>query len=331
VNMSQSISEVSAMIAEANLAPNVHNTQPTRWRLETDGSILVLEDTTRRLKVGDPSGRDADVSHGAAIEGLALAASRQGLGVAVEPLQGSSPGDLRPAARLSFVEGRGPDELARSVGLRRTYRGAFASTRSGAALDLLAMADDVTLLRKEGDIANIAALNDTASLRSYRHAPFRAELLSWMRLSRSDPRWNLDGMNAEALEMSRFEAAGAGFVLARGVFEIIDRFGIASPLVAEAPIVRSAEAIALFHRPETETPLETGRRFYRFLLEVTAQGLSAAPMAVLADDPLAESEIRQSFGIPPNRRLITAFRLGVAPRHPTGPKPRLPLETLMVT
>jgi nitroreductase len=328
--MSRSASDVTALVAEASLAPSVHNTQPTRWRLEADGGILVLEDTLRRLPVGDPSGRDADVSHGAAIEGFALAASRQGLGIAVEPLSGSATAGLRPVARLALVTDHAPDELVRPVLLRRTYRGPFAPARAGTALDPLEMADDVILLRKGSDIAHIAALNDAASLRSYRHAPFRAELLSWMRLSRSDPRWDTDGLNAEALEMSRFEAAAAGFVLSRGVFEIIDRIGVAGPLIGEAPIVRSAEAIALFHRPEAETPLETGRRFYRFWLEVAVLGLSMAPMAVLADDPLAASEIRLSFGVPPNRRLITAFRLGFAPRHPTGPKPRLPLDTLMV-
>lgn len=328
--MNQFDSEVTALVAEASLAPSVHNTQPTRWRLAADGSILVLEDTLRRLKIGDPTGRDADVSHGAAIEGFALAASCRGFGVAVEPLLGPPLAELRPVARLSLVTGQTPDELAQPARLRRTYRGAFAPARTGTALDSLERADDVILLRKASDIAQIAALNDAASLRLYRHAPFRAELLSWMRLSRSDPRWSIDGLNAEAMEMSRLEAAGASFVLARGVFETLDRIGVAGPLIAEAPVVRSAEAIALFHRPEAETPLETGRRFYRFWLEIAALGLSAAPMAVLADDPLAASEIRLSFGLPLDRRLITAFRLGLAPRHPTGPKPRLPLDTLLV-
>ena len=328
--MSQFVSEATAMVAEANLAPNVHNTQPTRWRLEADGSITVLEDTLRRLIVGDPSGRDADVSHGAAIEGFALAASRQGLGVIVEPLQGPPVADLRPVARLSLVAGGAPDVLAHSVQLRRTYRGAFTSAHTVKTLGPLESADDVILLRKKDEIAHIAALNDAATLRCYRHAPFRAELLSWMRLSRSHPLWDVDGLNAEALEMSRFIAGGAGLVMARGVFEVIDSIGMAAPLVAEAPIVRTAEAIALFHRPETEAPLVTGRRFYRFLLEVTALGLSAAPMAVLADDVQAASEVRLRFGLPLDRRRITAFRLGLAPHRDMKSKPRLPADALIV-
>ena len=32
--MSLTAHDLAALAAEANLAPNVHNTQPTRWRLE---------------------------------------------------------------------------------------------------------------------------------------------------------------------------------------------------------------------------------------------------------------------------------------------------------
>src|SRR5262249_39715024 len=75
--------QLENLVAEANLAPSVHNTQPTRWRLADDGSVLIFEDTSRRLTIGDPSGRDAAVSHGAAIEGFALAAGVLGQRVIV--------------------------------------------------------------------------------------------------------------------------------------------------------------------------------------------------------------------------------------------------------
>ena len=151
-----------------------------------------------------------------------------------------------------------------------------------------------------------------------------------MRLSRRDPRWSQDGLNAGAMEMSPFEAAVAGQVLRQGVFEALDRIGVAPGLVAEAKVVRSAEAVALFHRPEGEPPLATGRRFYRLWLQCAGAGLSAAPMAVLADDPQAREAIRRAFDVPDGRRLITAFRLGVPPKVLKDPKPRLPLQTLIV-
>ena len=46
------------LIAEASLAPSVHNIQPTRWRLLSGDTILLLEDGQRRLPAADPSGYD---------------------------------------------------------------------------------------------------------------------------------------------------------------------------------------------------------------------------------------------------------------------------------
>jgi hypothetical protein len=319
--------DLEALVAEANLAPSVHNTQPTRWRIEPDGRILVLEDAARRLPVGDPTGRDAQVSHGAAIEGFALACGARGRAVVVDPVTEPTVQGLRAVARLTLAGEAHADPLRRLVPLRRTYRGAFV--RSDARVDGL-IADDVTLVTDVRAMADIARLNDEASLRTFRDAPYRAELVSWMRLSSRHPNWSLDGLNAEAMEMSSFEAAGAGFVLRPRVFEIVDGLGLARLLTGEIRVVRSAAAIVLFHRPIGEDPMQTGRRFYRLWLEFAALGLSAAPMAVLADDPVARDALSTRCGLPRHRQLITAFRLGVAPTRDLSPKPRLPARQLIV-
>jgi hypothetical protein len=318
-----------ALVETANLAPSVHNTQPTRWRLSGDGSVVVLEDTTRRLPVADPSGRDAAVSHGAAIEGFVLACGAAGTAVNVEPLEGPAEAGLRPVARLTLSGDGAADPLGVYVAARRSYRGVFAK---GAPpnMDLLTGADDVTLVSTPAGVKRLAQLNDEGALRTYRDAAYRGELRSWTRLSRSHPNWPLDGLNAEALEMSSFQAAGASVVLAPRVFEALDRIGVAPLLVAEAAVVRSAQAIALFHRPATEDPLLTGRRFYRLWLEFESLGLSAAPMSVLADDVEISTIIGREFALPAGHRLINAFRLGFPPARTLGPKPRLPRATLVV-
>ena len=55
------------MVAEANLAPSVHNTQPARWQFEGD-VIRLYAHLESCLKVGDPEFRDAGLSCGAALE-----------------------------------------------------------------------------------------------------------------------------------------------------------------------------------------------------------------------------------------------------------------------
>jgi hypothetical protein len=313
-----------ALVAEASLSPSVHNTQPTRWRLTPDGRVQVLEDESRRLPVGDPDRRDLNVSHGSAVEGFCLAAGRRGLSVDVRH-------DGVGVAELTVRPDEVSDPLAASLTQRRTYRGKFeGGAGAPAALARLVQSEDLIIVQTPEAIAELARLYDEASLRWFRNASYRAELVSWMRLSRRHPFWSLDGLNAEAMEMSGIEAAGAGVVLRPGVFETLDHVGLAGALVAEAAVVRSASAIVLFHRPANETPFDTGRRFHRAWLGFTQVGLSAAPMAVLADDVGARERVKTNFNIGDDRRLITAFRLGIAPDRDLAPKPRLGLDVLIV-
>jgi hypothetical protein len=315
---------LQALVAEASLAPSVHNIQPTRWRPE-DGRVVVSADPARRLPIGDPEGRDVAVSHGCSVEGFRIAAASRGLSADIAT---GGP----EVAILTLSAGAEADPLAASVATRRTYRGRFeASTSTREACARLAeTCPDLVVVQQEGAIADLAALYDDASLRWFRRADYRAELVSWMRLSRRHADWARDGLNAEAMEMSAFEAAGAGFVLRPGVFEALDKVGLAGSLVAEAPVVRTATAVALFHRPVDEPPFETGRRFYRVWLAFTEAGLSASPMAVLADDETASASLKAEYGLGPDRRLITAFRLGLAPARRLTPKPRLPVESLIL-
>lgn len=316
------------IVERANLAPSVHNTQPTRWRRMEDGSVLVLEDVTRRLHVADAAGRDAAVSHGSAIEGFALACAELGRAVEVEKLDAPEQGGLRPVARLTFGGDATRDPLSSFVDRRRSYRGTFA--KGAAVVDAAPLlGTDVTLVSTPTGIARIAELNDVGAMRTYRDKAYRRELVSWLRLSRRDPRYPLDGLSAEAMEMSSVQAAGAGIILAPRVFEALDAIGIASALVAEAAAVRSAQTIVLFHRPIAEDPLFTGRRFYRLWLEFAKIGLAAAPMSVLADDADIRATIVREFALPEERRLINAFRLGVPPSRTEPARARLQRQTLI--
>ena len=72
-----SIELLRALVAEARLAPSVHNVQPSRWRLKGN-RLLLLGDLTRAIPVADPAGRDWRLSHGAHLEGLSLALAARG-------------------------------------------------------------------------------------------------------------------------------------------------------------------------------------------------------------------------------------------------------------
>lgn len=304
-----------SLVAAANRAPSVHNIQPARFRFDDARTITLLEDPTRRLFVGDPSGNDNLKSLGAALEGLALALSQRGLGLEVRDATGEN-----EVARLVITGGAAPDALATLAETRASYRGVFGPSDDEARRSVAVVAErcpDLHVISTEHAISELASLYDKTNTQVVREPAYRAELLSWMRLSKRHPAYARDGLNAEHMSLSPFEAGAAGLVLGKG-FRALDAIGLAGPLISEASRVRSATALALFHRPASEPELETGRRFYRVWLEIERAGLALCPMSVLADVPQSAARLLSGHGIAQDRKLVTVFRIGRRP-----PKARL--------
>lgn len=318
------------LVAEARLAPSVHNIQPTRWRREGDG-ILVLADETRRLPVADPSGHDVRLSHGAAIEGLSLALGLRGLRIAGIETAVDGLAAQGEVARITLASGGEADPLAASVASRSSWRGAFRrrDPELPPRLAHLAQArDDLVVIGETQAVSGVADLADRAAFHFLCDDAHRGELLHWMRLSRADPRYGLDGLNAEALALGRIEAVAASLVLGP-LFPALRRIGLAAPLTSERGKTSSG-AIALFHRPFGEDPLETGRAFYRAWLAMERAGLAACPISVLADWPPSNRSLAQRFAVPTDRRLVNVFRVGAATcRNPTR-HARLAVQDLIV-
>lgn len=320
------------LIAEASLAPSVHNIQPTRWRLLAADTVLLLEDERRRLPAADPSGHDVRLSHGAALEGLSLAFGRHGLRIAQVALDDrpDEASGLRRIARLTLATGGAIDPLASAVAGRRSWRGRFqpADAELRDSLQKLAAEPGLLILPPGSAVAEIAELADRAGFHFLCEDAHRRELLAWMRLSRSDPRYRRDGLNAEAMALGSIEAMGASLVLGP-LFPILKRLGLAEPLTRERSKTASG-AIALFHRPEGEDPLEIGRAFYRAWLAMATQGLGACPISVLADWPVSSAALVARHPLPTGRRLVNVFRLGRVPSGSGTARARLPLGELIV-
>lgn len=318
------------LVAEARLAPSVHNIQPTRWRREGD-AIFVLADETRSLPVADPSGHDVRLSHGAAIEGLSLALGLRGLRIGgIETAVDGMPGQ-GVVARIALAPGGEADPLAGAVASRASWRGAFRQ-RDPDLPSRLAHLDDVTddlvIIGETDAVSEVADLADRAAFHFLCDDAHRRELLHWMRLSRADPRYGLDGLDAQALALGRIEAIAASLVLGP-LFPALRRVGLAAPLTSERGKTASG-AIALFHRPIGEDVLQTGRAFYRAWLAMERAGLAACPISVLADWPLSNAALVERFAVPSDRRLVNVFRMGSPPQQGPARHARLALHDLIV-
>lgn len=311
-------SALENIVRRANLAPSVHNTQPARWRFEADGTVSIFADKSRFLTVGDLQGRDAALSCGAAVEGTVMALADMGLEtVSIEELWQTDTGQtgLKPVARLVPRDGGKADPLSPCIERRATWRGGFEpipSSTSTALREWAIQRDDIALATAKADLEMLASLNDDVSLRFYRREPYRLELVHWMRLTSTHPDYARDGLNLEALRLNRLEAQAARLGLATPLFGVLDALGIAKLMLGERNRTLTSAAVVLFHRPRSETPFSTGRAFYRLWLELTHLGLSAWPMAALADDPEAAAECCSRFGIGEDRRLINLLRVGRA-------------------
>jgi nitroreductase len=319
------------LVAEARLAPSVHNIQPTRWRQRADGRLTLVDDTTVRAPVADPGGHDVLISHGAALEGMSLALNRRGLALAeVTSAEQAPPPPHTTLRTLTIAETPVSDSLLASVPRRMSWRGRFApSPDDDAALARIAAAPDVICISDRSVIADIAGWADQAEFSFVRHDDYRRELLDWMRLSQNHPRYLWDGLNREALAMNAAEATAARFVLGP-LFAPLDRFGLAAPLLSDRAKTASAAAILLFCRPRDEDPLTTGRYFYRAWLEIDRAGLAACPISALVDHPGFNDKLRSIGKIGDGLRLVNVFRAG-RPSEPLLPRHfRLPVDRLIL-
>lgn len=320
------------LVAASLASPSVHNVQPARWRIEREGrhgALVLLEDTTRRLAVGDPRGRDASMSLGAAAEGVAIAATGEGLSTRIERLSGNGKGRLHPIARLTFKARAKPDPLLEVLPDRASWRGAFEpptlADRNNAAV---LAGEDRKIVTETRLIADIAGRYDAASFAIMEDQPFRAELTHWMRLRSRHPDWARDGLNAAAMQLSAIEALAAGAVLGP-LFRPLAAIGLAPALLAEAKGFANAAGVALFHRPLGEDPFDSGRAFHRLWLEIDAAGFGANVLAALADHPPTAAALTRDYELPEDHRLVSAFRIGLR-SGPAFARARLPLDEVLL-
>ena len=96
------------------LAPSSHNTQPWKFRIESNRIDLFM-DEERWLKVCDGDQRELHISLGCCLENLLVAADHFGLGHQVEYLPDSS--EPLHAASVEFMDGA-PERDDGTIALR---------------------------------------------------------------------------------------------------------------------------------------------------------------------------------------------------------------------
>lgn len=314
------------VVAEANQAPSVHNAQPARWRLRKD-VIEIGADLRLTLPQADPDGHAIGLSCGAAVEATVLACKARGLIVHVVDHWADNDRHTwrghRLAAQIYLSEDGAPDGLYDQLPLRFTWRGPFVT---GPPRLFGWSRTDTTLVLDAPTRTWLAECNDLASHAILNRAPFRRELLSWMRLDPAHPRWGADGLSAAALQMPRDVARKLRFGFGPA-WSLLRMFGATKQMIAEKDVTLTAPVIAAFHVPRETTDTQAGRAYLRLWLEATRLGFAGWPMAALTDYAPVRDDITRRLNITSDRRLVQLIRFG----KPTGERPlsaRRPIEEI---
>jgi nitroreductase len=334
------------LVEEAGRAPSVHNIQPARWRFVPESEELLLYRAKERvLPVADPTCRDVRTSLGAAFEGMALALSRRGLGLGAPELarrseatttagcEATTTASCDLVARARLCSGVATDPLEAWVATRRAFRGRFEPA-TAAELETLRSrctpAADVRLVYERRAIEELARSYERASYDFLSEPAYLREFYGWCRFSPAHPAWGRDGLNADCMALSGLERRAAALFLRPAPFAVLRNLGLARVLVSEAAQIRSSSALLLFCPPYAADRFDSGRRFYRLWLEITAAGFRLCPLSALTDDPREARVLASAHSLPPGHMLVNVFRLGPVRGTPAARSARLPAGELLV-
>ena len=317
-----------ALIGAAILAPSHWNAQP--WRFEVDGGELRLVlDETRLSPLDDPDQRFAQMSLGASLENLLVAARAWGQQPEVRYLPwGPSPrpGASLVAATVSWTPGERAHDRALFAAIpeRRSNPYGF----DGRAIPAESRNQ---LLAQVGEEVRVHWLEDRTDLRAVGELVHDAielvqgdrraqtERLRWLRDSDRDARTHGDGMTAERLGLGGPARWFSGHSLQpRSLFY---GWGAASLAKDVRELVRGSGALALLTLPARSAAgwIVGGQAYERLALRATSLGLAQHPLAAPIQSERHRGLIARRFQAEGEEPLLLV-RLGHA--HAPSPTPR---------
>jgi hypothetical protein len=326
-------------LSYALLAPNPHNRQPWKVRLEGEDALTLFCDLERRLPVTDPYDRQITIGCGAFLELLSIAAAQEGYRAEITPFpEGETPAslDARPVAHVRFISGEArPDPLFVQIPARRSNKETYEARDVPAPeMDSLLSAGRVFGLAAGGAVSGpmVERLRDLTGKAQYLEMitpkPMQ-ESVDLMRIGAREVAANPDGIELEGPLFAFGKLAG-----------VINRRTLADP-ASEAfrqgvamyeGLARSARAFGWLTNANAlrSDQIDAGRAYVRLNLKATEIGLAVHPWSQsLQEYPEMADLYREVHGlVGGGQRVQMLFRVGYA--RPVPPTPRWGLESHLV-
>ncbi|MFK4024555.1 Acg family FMN-binding oxidoreductase [Streptomyces albogriseolus] len=310
---------VTTLVAEATLAPSMHNAQPWRFRFLTGERLLLLyADLERAMPRSDPGDRALHIGCGAALLNMRVAAAHAGLAPEVRLLPEPQDPLLLAAVRLTEQTGRArDDELARlhaAIRQRHTSRHPFAEKDVPEDVrtmlrDAAARESATLLFPGAWHAETVLDLIRDAESRDVMDADAREDLIRWTRLG-AEADTAVDGVPEYAFGPRKRDGrapvrdfAGRRPVADRGTttFEYTPHLALLST---------SGDGPADW--------LRAGQALERVLLEATLADLATS----LTSHALETPELRLLVRDPASGtgQVQMVLRIGYGPRGPATPR-----------
>ena len=305
------------LVHYAVLAPSSHNSQPWLSNLH-ENHIDLIADRSRALPVVDPFDRELIISCGAALALLQTAALGLGCRSTVHQFPAAGQPDLLASFYLDQRQEPSTQDrdLLRAILIRRTSRLAFGPkpipvAQQQAIVDVAAKAGGrVCWIEEPKDRKRFAELVMAADRAQFENTPFRRELASWIRPTRTS---SGDGMPAPAIGIEPPASYLAPLV--------IRTFDLGNGQAArDEELVRGSPGILVLTTPPNEAYdwLTCGEALGFILLTAEASGLNASYLNQACEDDDARLYLSLMNGFTGTPQI--ALRLGYGTAVPPTPR-----------
>jgi hypothetical protein len=295
-------------VSAALRAPSVHNIQPWRFTIRRDG-LDIHADTSRRLRVIDPTARQMWLSVGCALFNARVWFAANQLPVTVQRFPDGTVSDL--AARITVgPAGATEDELSQLgplIDLRQTNRRQFADDAlPEAVLDALVVSavkesSLLRVVRDEAERQTLGRLSQAADAAQIVDPRYRAELRAWTttdtaRLDgvRAAVVPHVDGSAQDDMPIRDFDTSGSGWLPAS-----------TTPNKHQSLLVLGTDSDG------PPSWLRAGEALERIWLEITQIGYVASLFTQVIEVPALRAQLREQLRLMMQPAVV--IRVGRAP------------------
>ena len=310
------------VLSFALLAPNPHNLQPWKARLEGADALTLFHDPTRRLPETDPFDRQIIIGLGCFLEQMVLAAGTRGQAVDLTLFPEGKGG---PIAYAVFSAGGQADPLAAHILDRRSCKEPFEDRALPATLasELELSADIYTDSATVGALRKLtfdAWMVETMTPRTMK------ESVDLMRMGKAEINATPDGIDVGGAFLESMMAVG---LLSREALADPESTGFQQGIDIYRDMLSATPAYAALTSPTNapEDQIDAGRRWLRLNLTTTRMGLSLHPVSqALQEYPEMAPHYQAAHQMlaPEGHTVQMLGRVGYGPMTPRTP--RWPLE-----